>query len=194
PPPGLNYLQVVNPFLSILMTELVGTSILLPLLVILFFFSTKQLRRKPIFILNVISILLGMSMGITGIWDMVSLFSTKNCANSLRCITNPQSPIGPNVYATMACFVTIVPLFVETILMFRILAVYPYHATPKPTFISIFLPLALLKIARLVNISIYIKHYLDILNSIDNPIIAGQVASVVVGPEPKIEWILQVVD
>ncbi|PFH45064.1 hypothetical protein AMATHDRAFT_10086 [Amanita thiersii Skay4041] len=182
PPPGLNYLWVINPSLSILMTELVGISILLPLLVILFFFSTKQLRRKPIFILNVVSILLGISMGVTGIWDLY------------QAITNPQRHISSTHFAVLGCFTSIVPLFVETILVFRILAVHPYHATPKWLFTLIFLPLALLKIARLVNISMYIKHYLDILRSIEIPIIAGQVAWVAAGPNPKIEWFLQVVD
>ncbi|PFH45066.1 hypothetical protein AMATHDRAFT_72036 [Amanita thiersii Skay4041] len=182
PPTGLNYLLIINPSLSILMTELVGTAILLPLLIILFFFSTKQLRWKPIFILNVISILLGMTMGIIGIWAMY------------QGITNPHKPISSAHYGVIGVLITIVPLFVETILMFRILAVYPYHATSKWLFTLIFLPLTLLKIARLVNISIYIKHYLDILNSFEDPIIAGQVAWSSVGPNPKIEWILQVVD
>ena len=40
---------------------------LVPITVILFFFSTPALRRKPIFILNVMSILLGFTEGVLGI-------------------------------------------------------------------------------------------------------------------------------
>ncbi|PFH46552.1 hypothetical protein AMATHDRAFT_154538 [Amanita thiersii Skay4041] len=106
PPSGLKYPWIIKPSLSIMIIELVGTSILLPSLVILFFFSTKEL--KPIFILNVISILLGMSLGTTGI-----------------CITNPHRPVSPGVYGVIGCFIALVPLFVETILVLRILAVHP---------------------------------------------------------------------
>lgn len=62
PPLGLNYIAAIQPSLIFLMIGTAWGGILLPLLVALFFFSTKDSRRRPIFILNVLSIALGLFM------------------------------------------------------------------------------------------------------------------------------------
>lgn len=43
------------------------------------------------------------------------------------------------------------PLFVESILLIRLWAIYPFRTTPLKTFLAIFIPIALLKLARLAN-------------------------------------------
>ena len=67
PPPGLNYIAIIKPSLTFLVIGCICTAMLVPITVILFFFSTPSLRRKPIFILNVMSILLGFTEGVLGI-------------------------------------------------------------------------------------------------------------------------------
>ncbi|PFH46135.1 hypothetical protein AMATHDRAFT_8162 [Amanita thiersii Skay4041] len=73
-----------------------------------------------------------------------------------RGITDPSNPLTPFVYALPACSLTLIPIFVESILLFRLLVVFPYHATPRRDFISIFIPLMCLKVARLVNVGLFI--------------------------------------
>ena len=72
PPPGLNYIAALQPSITFLMIGTTFAGILLPLLVALFHFSTKNTRRKPIFILNVISITLGLVLGIYNAYIEVS--------------------------------------------------------------------------------------------------------------------------
>ena len=57
----------------------IGSSIIVPILVSLFFFSTSVLRRKPIFIINVLSILSGIGMGVANIYIAVSWTISLEC-------------------------------------------------------------------------------------------------------------------
>lgn len=77
PPPGLNYIAALQPSITFLMIGTTFSGILLPLLVALFQFSTKSTRRKPIFILNVISITLGLILGIYNAYIEVSNSTNK---------------------------------------------------------------------------------------------------------------------
>ncbi|PFH46139.1 hypothetical protein AMATHDRAFT_156174 [Amanita thiersii Skay4041] len=181
PPPGLNFISVVQPSLGILIAALTGTAILVPLWVILFFFSTKQLRRKPIFIMNVISIMLGVTLGISTTYIMYQE------------ITNPQSSFG-HVMPACQCLITITPSFVESILLFRLLAVYPYHATSSCVFISIFFPLICIKIARVVSVAMFVYHFVVVYDEAASPFNALQVVWLNQIHFLKIEYLLQVID
>jgi len=78
PPPGLNYIAAIQPSIVFLMIGTAWSGILLPLLVAVFFFSTKDSRRKPIFIMNVVSIALGLIMGIyNGILEVSRLKNSR---------------------------------------------------------------------------------------------------------------------
>lgn len=71
PPPGLNYIAVVQSSLNALMIGTVWSAMLVPLLLTLFVFSTRELRRKPIFLLSVCAILLGLGEGSLNCYMMV---------------------------------------------------------------------------------------------------------------------------
>lgn len=64
PPPGTNWIAAIQPSLALTMIGTVFTSILASLLLALFAFSSRTLRRRPVFALNILSILLGMTAGI----------------------------------------------------------------------------------------------------------------------------------
>lgn len=64
PPPGMNYIAVIEPSLNMLIIGGAWTSALVPLLIALFLFSTATLRKTPTFILNVLSVLVGITAGI----------------------------------------------------------------------------------------------------------------------------------
>ena len=71
PPPGLNYIAIIQPSLNFLVIATLFSAMLVPILVALFLFSTPSLRTKPIFILNVISVLFGMVQGTLAIYGQV---------------------------------------------------------------------------------------------------------------------------
>lgn len=68
PPPGLNYIAALGPLINLLMIGTVWSAMLVPLLVTLFVFSTRELRRRPVFAMSVIAILLGLFEGAANIY------------------------------------------------------------------------------------------------------------------------------
>ncbi|PFH53348.1 hypothetical protein AMATHDRAFT_137971 [Amanita thiersii Skay4041] len=180
PPSGLNYIEAIKPALNLLLIGAIWSAMLLPLLITLFFFSTKELRRKPIFILNVLALLFGEIMGVL------------NVVHEYHAIVDPLNPLDPSNYVASGIIIIITPFLVQSILVLRLLAVYPLCRTPTRLFISIFLPLALLKIARAINFAIFLKNYVIVVKAVGDAFIAGKYSWNTVNI--KIEWILQLVD
>ena len=56
------FATAIRPALSIILTSTIFAAMLVPLLISLLYFSTVNTRKKPIFILNVLSIILGISV------------------------------------------------------------------------------------------------------------------------------------
>ena len=71
PPPGLNYIAAIRPSLINLLINTSWSALLVPLLCILFVFSDDKLRRRPIFLINFISILVGIVLGAIGMVEEV---------------------------------------------------------------------------------------------------------------------------
>ena len=63
PPAGLNYIAPIKVALRDLLITHSFSIILIALLIALLYFSTKRSRRQPIFLLNVFTILLALSVG-----------------------------------------------------------------------------------------------------------------------------------
>lgn len=73
PPAGLNFVAAIEPSLNLLMIGTVWSSFLVPIAIALFFFSTPALRRRPVFILNVVSVACGLVLGALNIYNEVSV-------------------------------------------------------------------------------------------------------------------------
>ncbi|KAJ6623566.1 hypothetical protein B0H10DRAFT_2010538 [Mycena sp. CBHHK59/15] len=179
-PPGLTYVAALPPSLNMLMIGTVWSSMLVPMLIALLLFSTKELRRKPIFILNVVSVLMGIAMGILNAWL------------EFKTMLSPDQTIPTNSFVAMGCLTVGIPIFVESILVIRLLAVYPPARTSRLLLWSIFGPLFIIKVARVVNAVIFMVEYAKLARQFPNPIEAGQVTWH--KPGEKIEWFLQVFD
>ena len=73
-PPGVAaeildaYATAVRPAIGVVLTTTALGSILIPLLITLFYFSSPMSRRQPTFILNVLSILFGIAIAI---WNAI---------------------------------------------------------------------------------------------------------------------------
>ena len=63
PPAGLNYIPLIKIAVRDLLIAHSFSILLLALLVALLYFSTSRSRRQPIFLLNVFTILLALSVG-----------------------------------------------------------------------------------------------------------------------------------
>ncbi|KAJ7912903.1 hypothetical protein B0H13DRAFT_515680 [Mycena leptocephala] len=101
----------------IVITTILGT-ILIPLLVLLFALSTPQSRRKPIFILNVVAVSLGI------ITTAVSLHF------QIRSILYPFSNINRAENLIYFYLDKWLPWFSEAVLLLRIAVVFPRHRLP----------------------------------------------------------------
>ena len=63
PPPGLNYIATSRIAVRDLLIAHSFSILLVALLVALLYFSTKNSRRQPIFLLNVFTIMLALAVG-----------------------------------------------------------------------------------------------------------------------------------
>ncbi|KAL7278442.1 hypothetical protein ACG7TL_007439 [Trametes sanguinea] len=178
PPPGLNYVAVIEPSLDFLLIGTVWSSFLIPVGIALFFFSTKSMRRRPVFIMNVVAILLGLTEGAIIIY-------TQTRAILVR-------PVHPNMDTTFACLTILVPLFAELILVFRVFAVYPPHALSRAGSLAVYTPVAVFKLARIANAIVFVTRWARLNRQSVNPLQTGQTAWDL--PNAKIEWFLQFFD
>lgn len=97
------------------------------------------------------------------------------------------------VYLGMILFL---PVFMDCILAFRLYAVYPPKATPKAQLAIIFIPIILFKVARTVNLIVFMAGFGVALLKPGSPVIYFQIVSWGSAPwtNLKVEWILQVFD
>ena len=181
----------------------IWTGVLLSLMVALFFFSSKDTRHKPIFILNVLSLSLGFLLGIFNANAQVShLMCHSFCeplankdVDQIHSMLTPLHPWSSANILGFAILTSCIPWLVEMILVVRLLAVYPYSTTSKRLWFFIFIPLLLLKIARFVNFTIFTVECDALLRSPpsgDLLFVAQFAWNSYLGP--KIEWVIQFLD
>ncbi|PBK71345.1 hypothetical protein ARMSODRAFT_72742 [Armillaria solidipes] len=180
PPAGLNYLAAIRPSLNMLILGTAWSSAMVPLLLALFLFSSPKLRRTPIFILNVLSISMGLCLGIMNYYMEITQ------------IMSPEITISSSILIAYTVIVTLLPLFTESILVFRVTAVYPLRELSRLSAAIVYLPLICMKTARFVSIVVYWFTWFPDLSSGGNPIIVSQKGWHL--PFQKIEWILQMLD
>ncbi|KDQ27296.1 hypothetical protein PLEOSDRAFT_1025586, partial [Pleurotus ostreatus PC15] len=139
------YIAGISPFINFIMIGVAWSASLIPLLIMLFYFSTPALRLQPIFIMNVLSVAVGIALGF------------EISATSINVILHPETASDTSgSIAVLACAITL-PVFIDIILAFRLYVVLPRHSTSKTMLCIVFIPLALFKIARLINIGIFLK-------------------------------------
>ena len=113
--------------------------------------------------------------------------------------TNPQTRailglplfIGPDIVYLVTT--NLVPIFAESILLIRVIAVYPPRTLPLITAIAIYTPVVVFKVARLINIIMYMVWWIRAVGGkVDNILLVGQEAWG--GAFYKIEVILGLLD
>ncbi|KAH7930721.1 hypothetical protein BV22DRAFT_1054497 [Leucogyrophana mollusca] len=180
PPPGLNYVSRINPALVDIMIGHTFTTLLIPLLIALFYFSTCHSRRQPIFILNVFALCLAFVVGVMG---------DSRAINTMLSPSHPY-PVGYDIL--MGALGAVQSILVDTILLVRLLSVYPRPHVGWPRFITMmFLPVTL-KIARVINLFLFIA---ALSHAAKGPDASASFAALwLTAPYLKIEWFAQLLD
>ncbi|KAF8548013.1 hypothetical protein OG21DRAFT_816128, partial [Imleria badia] len=179
-PPALDPNAIIHPSLNSIMIGHTFLTLLLPLLIALFYFSTPQSRRRPIFILNVIAIILAFTAG--AIID----------ALAIHAILSPQDPWPPSVNLAIGTIGAFQSILVDLILLVRLISVHPLSRLGLTRFALLTTLPILLKAARVVNLIIFIK----VLTDASRGPLGPENVAVVWATKPylKIEWSAQMVD
>ncbi|KAJ6561408.1 hypothetical protein DFH09DRAFT_1315989 [Mycena vulgaris] len=112
------YAQAIREPLAFLLVSAVFGSILFPLLLLLFAVSTAQTRRKPIFILNVFSVALGI------------IAAGMNAHLAMKPILAPFEPVNLTEGLVFTVIDVWMPWIAEAILLVRIAVVFPRSRLP----------------------------------------------------------------
>ncbi|KAF7351321.1 hypothetical protein MSAN_01563600 [Mycena sanguinolenta] len=199
PPPGLNYIAAIKPSVTLLMIGTVWCSMLIPLLVILFAFSSPSLRRRPLFILNAIAVLIGIVLGIINAYiEVVFRFLASSCVTVLICLQvtsmlSPLTPLKTSVFITFTAILLYIPVFMDIVLIFRVFIVYPPHTMPWLRRLAVFGPPIVFKFIRTANLIVLLVNLTTLVNNGLSPVVAGQIAWST-HPWTKVEYFFQVFD
>ncbi|KAF8336199.1 hypothetical protein F5887DRAFT_577057 [Amanita rubescens] len=184
-PPG----EIINiivssfkPLYQLLIVTCVCSAMLIPLFVLLLFSSNAETRRKPIFIANMISIVIGQILA--GV--CIALIQSE-LLNPLQ-VTNIPLTLMYNILIGFS------PLFVESILLIRLWAIYPFRTTPLRRFLAIFMPITLIKLARLASVVTYVVYLYNELKDDNQTLFWFRDMRRTRLRNYTVEWFLQVAD
>ena len=104
-------------------------------------------------------------------------------------------PVAVGFFVTFACLEVLVPMVADTVLLVRVVTVYPpSRMHSRACAAGIYVPMATIKIARIIVETVFIVQWTrEIMHHAhDSFLVAGQEAWDT--PFPKAAWVLQLVD
>lgn len=122
-------------------------SILIPVTVTLLFFSTRESRRHLVFILNVLACCSGICLA-----GLVSV-------DQGRSILHPTDleAVSSTTFVAAILFTSIATIFIDSILLIRLLAFFPRRITLTHTYIAILIFPLTVKCGRILVTCLYIN-------------------------------------
>jgi len=179
---GNEFVKYAKPYYTTLIVTCIWSAMLVPLFVVLIFFSNHELRRKPVFIANVFAISIGVAFAGVLLSPTVSI------------LRNPLAPPNVPVFmTTIVAFFALGPILVESVLLVRLWAVYPFKSTPRKVFFAVYTPIALIKIGRVTNAIIYVVGLSKRMKDGEDVFVLLE-RTWATFPNFKVGWVLQVVD
>ncbi|KAI0655741.1 hypothetical protein C8Q70DRAFT_887464, partial [Cubamyces menziesii] len=178
PPPRLSYIAVIEPSLSTLLLVTMLSSFLVPILVVLFYSSSPVTRMKPIFLMNVVTIVLALALGAIDI--------------TLQTKAILAMPTIRPLQTALTCLMILAPFCAELVLILRVIAVYPARSVSWSTRLLVYSPIAVLKAARIANIVVCVVKFVHLSTHAQDFSQTGQTAWNL--PYVKVEWFLQLID
>ncbi|KAJ7155532.1 hypothetical protein C8R43DRAFT_1000275 [Mycena crocata] len=183
-PPGVTFIALITPSLNLLIIGTVWAAALVPLLLVLLFFSTPDIRRQPIFLMNLFAVIMGIVIGAVNLRIYVQ-----------DILSPPGQGFSPRLLLAYLGMILFLPLFLDCILAFRLYVVYPPRSTSKVQLAIIFIPIAVFKFVRTTNLIIFMVKFAAVLLVPDSKSAVGNFQVLWDhAPWTKIEWILQVFD
>jgi len=181
PPPGTAYLAAVKPQLAFLMLAVGLGSPQVPIAIMLFFFSTPQSRRHPMFFLNVLVCALTIANSI-----LETVIDTTN-------ILEPTRILPTHTYLAQISMALLVPWVSDAVLVVRLLAFFPRATTANSTYVRVF---AFPVIVKTVRLSVLIAYFVSTKLKVEGLVSILRVGEVTWFRNPYIttEWILQALD
>ncbi|KAJ7804951.1 hypothetical protein B0H14DRAFT_3883189 [Mycena olivaceomarginata] len=181
PPPGTVWIAEIGPALNFVMIGATMGSALVCMLLALFFFSSPALRRKPVFILNALGLILGIGYAACQVYE------------EFKNLLFPNEPINPKVIILLGAWLVLVPALIDGILLLRIYAVFPYARTPRLKFYFVMGVPILTMVARFINAAIFLSSFVKTIHATTD---AGEALEALAFhlPSIKIEWTLQLFD
>ncbi|THU91849.1 hypothetical protein K435DRAFT_758739, partial [Dendrothele bispora CBS 962.96] len=181
PPPGLNYIEAIRPSLNFILVLTPLGAALVPLIFTLFYFSTPQTRRHPVFILNILACCCGICE------------AAINAALETKQILYPLEPVSKELLTAVIAFTIVSPLFIDSVLLFRVLAFYPVSSTPRHVLFSILALPVLVKCGRFVAVVMYLHSFTNSSGKLPSVLLASQ-STWPRNPYTMTEWTLQMID
>ncbi|KAH0835803.1 hypothetical protein J3R83DRAFT_9659, partial [Lanmaoa asiatica] len=139
----------IHPLLNTLILAHTFLSLLVPLVISLFYFSTPQSHRRPLFILNLAAIFLTFMVGVLS--DGIVIHS----------ILEPLNPWPASINLAVAFVGVGQSILVDLTLLLRVIFVYPPCHVGSIRFALIIAIPVLLKLARAINITLFTKVLID---------------------------------
>lgn len=144
-----DFVAAIHPNFNYVLTDTAFSACLLTLLVVLFAFSTQESRRRLVFRLNVLAIVVALALGIFS-----SLVSG-------RAILDPFNQVSKGIYIASVVFAVFPPVLYDSILLTRLFALYPVANTPRITLLKIFAFPLCVKCARVIVLSFGVNNYVS---------------------------------
>ncbi|KAI5998181.1 hypothetical protein EDD15DRAFT_2194368 [Pisolithus albus] len=190
PPPMLSvtsaeavkvFISAIHPSFDFILASTALSASLFTLLVALFVFSTKESRCRVVFRLNVFAICLALTLGV-----LIGLACGK-------VITDPFNHAWEGFYVAAVAFALCSPLLYDSILLTRLIVLYPIANTPSVTLVKIFAFPFCVKCARIVVLILFLDGYTE-SGYVTKSFAREQDASWYRNPKITAEWILQMAD
>ncbi|KAI0051147.1 hypothetical protein FA95DRAFT_391860 [Auriscalpium vulgare] len=146
PVPALTQPILAHNITIILIVAPLG-AMLVPIVGTLLFFTPPHARRRPVFILNIVACCLGI------------LQAAYNLAFTSLIVLYPSQQLPAVVFFLEIIFLLLPPLFIDSILLFRLLAFYPVQLTPPRTLSALLSVPVAVKFGRLATLLAFLVTY-----------------------------------
>ncbi|KAI6031169.1 hypothetical protein PISMIDRAFT_671826 [Pisolithus microcarpus 441] len=169
------YVASIQPAFVVLLANTAFSASLFTLFVVLLALSTKESRRRVVFRLNVLAICIVLTMGVlVGFGDG-------------KIVLNKLDQLSQATFIASMTFTVFPPLLSDSILLTRLLALYPLSSTRPVTLLKIFTFPLCIKSARVVVLTLFVNGYANALR-------AGSGNPWFRNPNLIAEWTMQIAD
>ncbi|KAI6032526.1 hypothetical protein EDC04DRAFT_2233735 [Pisolithus marmoratus] len=143
------FVNAIHPTFDYIIAATACSACLFTLFVILIALSTEESRRRLIFRLNALAICLVLMTSI-----LTGLVNGK-------AIIDPFNPVATSTYLALIIFAIFPPLLYDSILLTRLIALYPLSNTPLATLLKIFALPFCLKCTRVVVLTLFLNDHVE---------------------------------